>query len=118
MTPQELSPYLSRLVDQRLRLSLMLWGPPGIGKSSIVADVAKQHELRLVDLRLSQLAPTDLRGLPVAENGVSRWFPPEFLPTDGQGILFSRRNQHGAPCHAGHCAATHPGPAGWQLPRT
>ena len=88
MTPQELTPYLSRLVAQQLQLSLMLWGPPGIGKSSIVADVAKQHELRLVDLRLSQLAPTDLRGLPVAENGVSRWFPPEFLPTDGQGILF------------------------------
>lgn len=88
MTPQELTPYLSRLVEQKLLLSLMLWGPPGIGKSSIVADVAKKHELRLVDLRLSQLAPTDLRGLPVAENGVSRWFPPEFLPTDGQGILF------------------------------
>jgi len=88
MTPQELTPYLSRLVEQRLQLSLMLWGPPGIGKSSIVADVAKQHELQLVDLRLSQLAPTDLRGLPVADNGVSRWFPPEFLPTSGQGILF------------------------------
>ena len=88
MTPQELSPYLFRLVEQRLQLSLMLWGPPGIGKSSIVAAVARQHELRLVDLRLSQLAPTDLRGLPVAENGVSRWFPPEFLPTDGRGILF------------------------------
>jgi hypothetical protein len=66
----------------------MLWGPPGIGKSSIVADVAKRHGLRLLDLRLSQLAPTDLRGLPVAENGVSRWFPPEFLPTDGAGVLF------------------------------
>jgi len=88
MTPQELTQYLSRLVEQRLQLSLMLWGPPGIGKSSIVADVAKQHELQLVDLRLSQLAPTDLRGLPVADNGVSRWFPPEFLPTSGQGILF------------------------------
>lgn len=76
------------MVDERIDLSLMIWGPPGIGKSSIVADVARQHELRLVDLRLSQLAPTDLRGLPVAENGVSRWFPPEFLPADGQGVLF------------------------------
>lgn len=66
----------------------MLWGPPGIGKSTIVAEVARQHDLQLVDLRLSQLAPTDLRGLPVAENGVSRWFPPEFLPTEGRGILF------------------------------
>lgn len=88
MTPQELKLYLSRLVEQCIPLSLMLWGPPGIGKSSIVADVARQHELRLVDVRLSQLAPTDLRGLPVAENGISRWFPPEFLPTDGRGILF------------------------------
>jgi len=26
--------------------------------------------------------------LPVAENGVSRWFPPEFLPREGRGILF------------------------------
>jgi hypothetical protein len=88
MTPQELTPYLSQLLDRQLQLSLMLWGPPGIGKSSIVADVASTHGLQLIDLRLSQLAPTDLRGLPVAENGVSRWFPPEFLPTDGKGVLF------------------------------
>jgi hypothetical protein len=88
MTPVDLTPYLSRLVEADLQLSLMLWGPPGIGKSSIVADVARQHSLDLVDLRLSQLAPTDLRGLPVAEDGVSRWFPPEFLPREGRGVLF------------------------------
>lgn len=88
MTPQELTPFLSNLIKNRLQLSLMLWGPPGIGKSSIVLDVAKQSDLELVDLRLSQLAPTDLRGLPVAEDGLSRWFPPEFLPHKGKGILF------------------------------
>ncbi len=88
MTPQELTPYLTSLIEHDLQLSLMLWGPPGIGKSSIVSSVADNHSLQLVDLRLSQLAPTDLRGLPVAENGVSRWFPPEFLPTGGRGILF------------------------------
>ncbi len=88
MTPLELYPYLSKLVEEHLQLSLMLWGPPGIGKSSIVASVASQHGLELVDLRLSQLAPTDLRGLPVAEAGVSKWFPPEFLPTFGKGVLF------------------------------
>jgi hypothetical protein len=26
--------------------------------------------------------------LPVAENGLSRWYPPEFLPRDGSGVLF------------------------------
>jgi len=70
----------------------MIWGPPGIGKSSVVAQTALSHQLGFVDLRLSQLAPTDLRGLPVAKHvgksGISRWYPPEFLPRRGRGILF------------------------------
>ena len=88
MTPLELSDYLAGLITHRLKISTMLWGPPGVGKSSIVAQLARQHQIGFVDLRLSQLAPTDLRGLPVPENGLSKWFPPEFLPTGGEGILF------------------------------
>ena len=88
MTPSELTRYLSDMVKGKLQLSVMIWGAPGIGKSSIVSQVAVRHKLELVDVRLSQLAPTDLRGLPVPENGISRWFPPEFLPREGQGILF------------------------------
>jgi MoxR-like ATPase len=88
MTPQDLREYLDRLVAGRLHISTMIWGPPGIGKSSIVAQVAAAHKLDFIDVRLSQLAPTDLRGLPVPENGRSRWFPPEFLPDSGKGILF------------------------------
>jgi MoxR-like ATPase len=88
MTPSELKTYLIRLVERENRLSLMIWGPPGIGKSSIVAQVAQARGLDFIDLRLSQLAPTDLRGLPVPENGLARWYPPEFLPRAGSGILF------------------------------
>ncbi len=88
MTPSALSEYLTQLVSHKIKISTMLWGPPGVGKSSIVAQTARQHDLEFVDVRLSQLAPTDLRGLPVPENGVSKWFPPEFLPKGGQGILF------------------------------
>lgn len=88
MTPQALKTYLERLVEHALPLSTMIWGPPGIGKSSIVAQVAASHGLEFIDVRLSQLAPTDLRGLPVPENGRSRWYPPEFLPDGGRGILF------------------------------
>lgn len=88
MKPGELAEYLSGLVRSQLMLSTMIWGPPGIGKSSIVAQTAARHGLGFTDVRLSQLAPTDLRGLPVPENGVSRWYPPEFLPRDGAGILF------------------------------
>ncbi|GHO47266.1 AAA family ATPase [Ktedonospora formicarum] len=88
MTPEALSQFLHKLVEHRLLLSTMIWGPPGVGKSSIVAQAAQAHNLEIVDLRLSQLAPTDLRGLPVADNGISRWYPPEFLPHEGRGILF------------------------------
>ncbi|MBC7880569.1 MAG: MoxR family ATPase [Anaerolineae bacterium] len=88
MTPAHLKAYLNALVVHHLQISTMLWGLPGIGKSSIVAQIAQDQDLDLVDLRLSQLAPTDLRGLPVAEAGISRWYPPEFLPQTGRGILF------------------------------
>ena len=82
MTPDRLASSLSRIIEVPIRLSVMIWGAPGIGKSSIVAKVAQDAGIGIVDLRLSQLAPTDLRGLPVADAGVSRWYPPEFLPRE------------------------------------
>ncbi len=88
MTPNDLKAYLNNLLAKNLKISTMIWGAPGIGKSSIVAQLCSEHKIDFIDLRLSQLAPTDLRGLPVAENGISKWYPPEFLPRDGQGILF------------------------------
>jgi len=88
MTPKDLLAYLEGLVASNVTQSLMIWGAPGIGKSSIVSDISRRHDRQFIDLRLSQLAPTDLRGLPVAEDGMSKWFPPEFLPIDGQGVLF------------------------------
>jgi AAA domain (dynein-related subfamily) len=88
MNPEDLKTYLNRLIANNLKISTMIWGAPGIGKSSIVGQLAIAHQLEFIDIRLSQLAPTDLRGLPVAEDGVSKWFPPEFLPQQGRGILF------------------------------
>ena len=95
MTPSQLTAFLERLISEELTISAMIWGPPGIGKSSIVSQAAKNKGYDFIDLRLSQLAPTDLRGLPVAihpksktEIGISKWYPPEFLPKAGKGILF------------------------------
>ena len=85
MTPKELQQQLKRIAQARLQLSIMIWGPPGIGKSSIVQQVGVELNLPVIDLRLSQLAPTDLRGLPVARDGHSEWYPPEFLPREGEG---------------------------------
>lgn len=88
MSPTELAQYLSGLIEHRIQIATMLWGPPGVGKSSIVAQTARRYGIGFIDVRLSQLAPTDLRGLPVPLDGVSRWYPPEFLPQEGEGILF------------------------------
>jgi MoxR-like ATPase len=88
LKPTDLAIFLDGLIGHQIKLSTMIWGPPGIGKSSIVKQTAHTHGINFIDLRLSQLAPTDLRGLPVAENNVSRWYPPEFLPREGTGILF------------------------------
>jgi hypothetical protein len=71
---------------------VMLWGPPGVGKSSLVAAVARKHGVALVDLRLAQMEPTDLRGIPFRSGDDVRWAIPAMLPRaerDGAaGILF------------------------------
>ncbi len=101
MTALELQGFLNQLIASNVKLAVMLWGAPGIGKSSIVQQVAKAQGLDFVDVRLSQLAPTDLRGLPVAENGTAKWFPPEFLPTSGSGIFFLDELNMAAPTMQG-----------------
>ncbi len=37
-----------------LKLSVMLWGSPGVGKSGLVAELARRREAKLRDVRLSQ----------------------------------------------------------------
>jgi MoxR-like ATPase len=63
-----------------------IWGPPGIAKSAIVQQVAAEDGMGFVDLRLSQMDPTDLRGIPfpTMENGIHgvRWSAPMVLPRD------------------------------------
>ena len=75
------------------RRATMLWGTRGVGKSSIVRQVAQELGATLIDLRLTTIEPVDLRGAVFAddERGQTVWFPPEFLPSEAQapeGILF------------------------------
>lgn len=69
---------------------LFIHGSPGIGKSYVVSEVAKKKGLELVDVRLSQMDPVDLRGIPSIKDGQTLWMPPIFFPkdTDSKGILF------------------------------
>jgi MoxR-like ATPase len=74
------------------RRASMLWGPRGVGKSSVVRQVAAHFGVPLVDLRLTTIEPVDIRGAIYADDvqGKTVWFPPEFLPGPEQpaGILF------------------------------
>ena len=87
-TISEIQSSLGKIISNGIKHSVFLWGPPGIGKSSIVKKVATDANMKLVDLRISQLAPTDLRGLPLVQDGKAHFAPPSFLPQDGTGILF------------------------------
>jgi len=71
---------------------VMLWGPPGVGKSQMVAQVAKRRSVPVIDVRLSQLEPSDLRGIPFRVGDLVEWAVPAMLP-DAQrhgpaGVLF------------------------------
>jgi hypothetical protein len=71
---------------------VMLWGPPGVGKSQMVAQVAVSHDVPVIDVRLSQMEPTDLRGIPFRKGDVVEWAVPAMLPDEKRhgatGILF------------------------------
>lgn len=71
----------------RARLPALLEGATGIGKSEVVAAVARELGVRFVVLDLSLLEPPDLVGLPRVEGNVTRFARPAILPSDGSGIL-------------------------------
>jgi AAA domain (dynein-related subfamily) len=104
---------LSTISPSRLKLAikhsishrrpLFIWGQPGIGKSDLVAEVARNENRPLIDIRLPLMEPTDIRGIPyLAEvkvydkdgnlvrderdvpltEKVFRWSNPSDLPTD------------------------------------
>ena len=81
---------VNKLIVQKL--PVFIWGAPGIGKSSIIKQIAKEQGLEFLDLRLSLLDPTDLKGIPFfnAKTNEGIWAKPSFLPSDpdSKGILF------------------------------
>ncbi len=71
---------------------VMLWSPPGVGKSETVEATAKARGIGFIDLRVATLEAVDLRGLPHVESNVAKWSIPDFFPQldrDGaEGIFF------------------------------
>lgn len=81
LTPSQ----LHRLIEvyRKAQIPLFMWGSPGVGKSSIVRKYAKNIDAVMVDIRLSQFDPVDLRGLPSPSGDSTRWMAPAILPFVG-----------------------------------
>lgn len=56
---------------------------PGIGKSSLAAQIADKFGLKLIDVRLAECDPTDIGGLPYFDEktGKTKTYPYETFPT-------------------------------------
>jgi AAA domain (dynein-related subfamily) len=63
---------------------VFLWGPPGIGKSEVVAEIAEELGGIVYDLRMAQMEPTDIRGIPYFNKEINKmdWAQPVDLPDD------------------------------------
>jgi len=80
--------------------SIMLWGPPGVGKSQAVRQISDKIEVEsgktvvVTDVRLLLFNPIDLRGIPVADksNNLAVWLKPKIFQMDNShnviNILF------------------------------
>jgi hypothetical protein len=91
--------HLSRVLREELKAAaggvhtpVMLWGPPGVGKSQLVQQIGAELAIPITDVRLSQMEPSDLRGIPFKQGDRVEWAVPSLLPDaavhGATGILF------------------------------
>ena len=68
----------------KIQRPVFLWGPPGIGKSELIANLTEELGGYMIDLRLGQMEPTDIRGIPFfnKNNEKMDWAPPIDLPDE------------------------------------
>lgn len=74
------------------QVPVLLWGPPGVGKSALIEALAEQARVPCEVVVGSTREPSDFLGLPVvADDGTVRMAPPDWfvrLQAAGEGILF------------------------------
>jgi len=78
----ECKPILRRAVAKRR--PVFVWGPPGVGKSDMVNQVASEFpNSAVVDLRMALMDPTDIKGVPYYSQGdnTMKWATPSELPS-------------------------------------
>jgi len=74
------------------RVPVVLWGPPGQGKTSVIKQIAADQGRHLEVILASIREPQDFAGLPMLNNGVAALMPPDWAKRLSQvenGILFT-----------------------------
>ena len=74
----------------------MLWGPPGIGKSDSIKQIAEYIQFKankkvcITDVRLNLFNPIDLRGIPTsnADKTLAIWLKPQIFQISHFSISF------------------------------
>lgn len=86
LSPTETRTFIENCLS--LREIPYIAGAPGIGKSDIVAQVADDFGLKLLDIRLSQMLPEDMTGLPSLNEmtGKALYNPFETFPMENDPI--------------------------------
>jgi hypothetical protein len=81
---------IKNCIEKEVTVSFLFIGTMGIGKSQMMKQVADELEIGLIDLRLAQLEPGDIIGVPRSDDITNRtvWRKPEWWPEPGtRGIL-------------------------------
>lgn len=89
VTPKAATRAVNKAIKHRR--PIMLWGPPGIGKSDIVKQIGESTNRPVIDIRLALWDPTDIKGMPyLTDDGVMKWANPSELPSDfaSNAIIF------------------------------
>jgi len=70
------------------KLMPMVTGSPGMGKSAMIHSVARELNLKIIDIRLAQCDPTDLLGFPDIDQktGKASYRPMDMFPLEGDPI--------------------------------
>lgn len=96
---ETLSYAYSKLINNKLSIklmpSVMLWGPPGIGKSQAIKQIAMEIQnstgktVKVTDVRLLLFNPIDLRGIPTAnaDKTLAIWLKPQIFQMDSSDSL-------------------------------
>lgn len=74
--------------------SVLIFGHPGVGKSTLSAELAADFELPYRDMRIAQRDPAELGGMgfPNKETKTIDWFKPDWFPTVPTFIMLDEIN--------------------------